>query len=145
MPADWARASGRVLGSGVSATRSVKWTGDVGQRPGAVGHACGLWVPETALYRAVDWNGQVNDVYVSKKRDTTATTRFFTTPIAAHGVPVEVTTDKSPVLAKTIRKLVPGTHHETAQYANNRVENDHGRLKARLRPMRGYKPTGPRA
>ena len=25
----------------------------------------------------------------------------------------------------------------TAQYANNRVEADHGRLKARLRPMRG--------
>ena len=25
------------------------------------------------------------------------------------------------------------------QYANNRVEADHGRLKARLRPMRGLK------
>jgi IS6 family transposase len=25
----------------------------------------------------------------------------------------------------------------TAQYANKRVEADHGRLKARLRPMRG--------
>ena len=84
-------------------------------------------------------------MYVSKKRDTAAATRFFKTAIAAHGEPVEVTTDKSPVLAKTIRELIPGTHHETAQYANNRVENDHGRLKARLRPMRGYKPTGPRA
>jgi IS6 family transposase len=27
----------------------------------------------------------------------------------------------------------------TVQYANNRVEADHGRLKARLRPMRGLK------
>jgi len=27
--------------------------------------------------------------------------------------------------------------HSTEQYANNRVECDHGRLKARLRPMRG--------
>jgi IS6 family transposase len=26
-----------------------------------------------------------------------------------------------------------------SQYANNRVECDHGRLKARLRPMRGLK------
>ena len=74
---------------------------------------------------------------MSKKRDTTAATKFFTTAIAAHGEPVEVTTDKSPVLAKTIRELVPGAHHDTTQYANNRVENDHGRLKARLRPMRG--------
>jgi IS6 family transposase len=29
--------------------------------------------------------------------------------------------------------------HSTEQYANNRVECDHGRLKARLRPMRGLK------
>jgi IS6 family transposase len=27
----------------------------------------------------------------------------------------------------------------TEQYANNRIESDHGRLKARLRPMRGLK------
>ena len=87
--------------------------------------------------RAVDQNGQFIDVFVSKKRDTVAATRFFSSAITAHGVPVEVTTDKSPVLAKTIRELVPGAHHDTTQYANNREENDHGRLKARLRPMRG--------
>ena len=29
--------------------------------------------------------------------------------------------------------------HITEQYANNSVEADHGRLKARLRPMRGLK------
>ena len=29
--------------------------------------------------------------------------------------------------------------HVTVPYANNRVEADHGRLKARLRPMRGLK------
>ena len=48
-----------------------------------------------------------------------------------------MTTDKAQALAKTIRELVPAAHHETTKYANNRVENDHGRLKARLRPMRG--------
>jgi transposase, IS6 family len=29
--------------------------------------------------------------------------------------------------------------HLTERYGNNRVEADHGRLKARLRPMRGLK------
>ena len=29
--------------------------------------------------------------------------------------------------------------HDTEQYANNRMECDHGKLKARLRPMRGLK------
>jgi transposase, IS6 family len=35
--------------------------------------------------------------------------------------------------------LAPAARHRTDQYANNRVEADHGRLKARLRPMRALK------
>jgi Winged helix-turn helix/DDE domain len=38
-----------------------------------------------------------------------------------------------------LEKLAPAAWHRTEQYANNRVECDHGRLKARLRPMRGLK------
>jgi transposase-like protein len=38
-----------------------------------------------------------------------------------------------------IEQVAPRAFHNTAQYANNRVECDHGRLKARLRPMRGLK------
>ena len=34
-------------------------------------------------------------------------------------------------------ELLPAAWYCTEQYANNRVEGDHGRLKARLRPMRG--------
>ncbi len=91
------------------------------------------------VYRAVDQHGQVIDVHVSAKRDVNAATRFFTSAIKAHGAPAEVTTDRSPALARTITELLPGAHHDTTQYANNRVEADHGRLKARLRPMRGLK------
>jgi transposase-like protein len=94
----------------------------------------GVW---RYVYRAVDQNGQVIDVFVSNKRDTAAATKFFRSAIISHGHPVEVTTDKSPVLARSIRDLVPAAHHDTTQYANNRVEADHGRLKARLPPMLG--------
>ena len=38
-----------------------------------------------------------------------------------------------------LEELLPAAWHRTEQYANNRVEADHGRLKARLRPMRGLK------
>jgi len=89
------------------------------------------------VYRAVDQQGQVIDVFVSAKRDADAASTFFTAALTAHGEPVEVTTDKSPTLAKTIRDLAPAARHDTTQYANNSIENDHGRLKARLRPMRG--------
>jgi len=38
-----------------------------------------------------------------------------------------------------IDELAPAARHVLEQYSNNSVEADHGRLKARLRPMRGLK------
>ena len=91
------------------------------------------------LYRAVDQAGQVVDVYLSKKRDAVAARRFFSAAIRVHGEPEEVTTDKSPTLASVMAQLLVGALHDTEQYANNAIESDHGRLKARLGPMRGLK------
>jgi transposase-like protein len=91
------------------------------------------------VYRAVDQYGQIIDVCVSVRRDTQAAERFFTTALAAHGEPVEVVTDRAPALRAAIDELMPGAFHNMEQYANNRIECDHGRLKARLRPMRGLK------
>ena len=91
------------------------------------------------VYRAVDEHGQVIDVYVSRRRDLVAARRFFSATITAHGDPDEVITDLAPALASVIEELLAEVFHNTDQYANNRVECDHGRLKARLRPMRGLK------
>ena len=43
------------------------------------------------------------------------------------------------VYPRVLEELLPAVWHPTERYANNRVECDHGRLKARLRPMRGLK------
>ena len=57
-----------------------------------------------------------------------------------HGpAPVEVTTDEASPYLRVLDELVPAAAHVTEQYANNRIEGDHARLKARLRPMRGLK------
>jgi DDE domain len=48
-------------------------------------------------------------------------------------------TDRALALRAVIEELIPAAFHNTEQYANNRIEADHGRLKARLRPMRGRK------
>jgi transposase-like protein len=40
-----------------------------------------------------------------------------------------------------LEELAPAAWHRTDQYANNRIEADHGRLKAWLRPMRGSSRT----
>jgi IS6 family transposase len=49
---------------------------------------------------------------------------------------VEVTIDRAPVYPRVSDELAPAARPVLEQYANNRVEADHGRLKARLRPMR---------
>jgi IS6 family transposase len=74
------------------------------------------------VYRAVDEEGQVIDVFVAKKRDTNAARRFLSGAISVHGAPTEVITDRSRALARAINELLPLAHHDTTQYANNRVE-----------------------
>jgi transposase, IS6 family len=92
------------------------------------------------VYRAVDQFGQVIDVFVSRRRDGTAARRFFQQAIGGTKVtPVEVITDKAAAYPIVLDELLPATWHRTEQYANNHIECDHGRLKARLRPMRGLK------
>jgi transposase-like protein len=92
------------------------------------------------VYRAIDQFGQVIDVFVSARRDADAAHRFFERAIGTTKVaPVEVVTDRAPTYPQVLDELLPAAWHRTDRYANNRVEADHGRLKARLRPMRGLK------
>jgi transposase, IS6 family len=91
------------------------------------------------VYRAIDQFGQVIDVLVSEKRDLAATRRFFTRALGHGPSPTEVTTDRAAAYLRVLDELVPAACHVTEQYANNPIEADHGRLKSRLRPMRGLK------
>jgi IS6 family transposase len=96
----------------------------------------GMW---RYVYRAVDQHGQVIDVLVSKRRNVEAATRFFETMLSGRARPREVTTDLAAPLLRVVDELLPDALHDTTKYANNRIECDHGRLKARLRPMRGLR------
>jgi transposase-like protein len=90
------------------------------------------------LYRAVDQYGQVIDVLLAEQRDTAAARRFFTRALVREPPPAEVTTDKAGPYLRVLDELAPAAMHGTEQFANNRIEADHARLKARLRPMRGF-------
>ena len=96
----------------------------------------GRW---TYLYRAIDQHGQVIDIWLSRRRDLTAARAFFSRALTRGTIPVEVTTDRAPAYPRVLDEFVPGALHVTEKYANNAVEVDHGRLKSRLRPMRGLK------
>jgi transposase-like protein len=90
--------------------------------------------------RAIDQFGQVIEVFMSTRRDAAAARRFFRRAIRTTKVtPIEVVTDRAPAYLTVLDDLLEATWHRTERYANNRVEADHGRLKARLGPMRGLK------
>jgi transposase, IS6 family len=92
------------------------------------------------LFRAIDQFGQVIDVFLSLRRNAGAARRFFERALDRTRVsPVEVTTDRYRVYPRVLDEILPAAFHDTEVHANNPLETDHGRLKARLRPMRVLK------
>jgi hypothetical protein len=76
---------------------------------------------------------------VHRSRYLVAARHFFTRAMRAAVIPVEVTTDRAPAYPRVLDELIPSALHTVDRYANNPVKADHGRLRARLRPMRGLK------
>src|SRR5215212_7873236 len=93
------------------------------------------------LYRAIDRNGNLVDVLFSEHRDMAAAQAFFLSAQVVTGVtPDRVTTDGHDSDPRAIRtELGKGVRHRTSAYLNNRLEQDHRGIKARYRPMRGFK------
>ena len=91
-------------------------------------------------YRAIDQDGQVVDVYFSERRNAAAAQAFFVRAIAETGVtPERLVTDKAACYPPALRAVLPAAGHRCSKYLNNGLERDHGYLKQRLRPMRGFK------
>ena len=79
-------------------------------------------------------------MFVSRRRDVRAARRFLERAIGTtKSRLIEVVTDQAPTYPVVLGELLPAGWHRSDRYANNRVEADHGRSKARLRPMRGLK------
>jgi putative transposase len=92
------------------------------------------------LWRAVDQDGEVVDVYLQAKRNGKAAKRFFRRLLKAHdGEPGKVVTDKLGSYPVAHKKLMPEALHLMDQYANNRVEQSHETTRARERGMRRFK------
>ena len=92
------------------------------------------------LWRAVDQDGEVVDVYLQARRDGTAAKRFFKRLLRPHGAePRKIVTDKLHSYGVAHRELIPSTIHSTKQYGNNRAEQSHKATRARERGMRKFK------
>ncbi len=92
------------------------------------------------LWRAVDQDGEVVDVYLQAKRDGAAAKRFLKRLLRNHGgEPRKIVTDKLRSYGVAHRELIPDVIHDTSRYANNRVEQSHEATRVRERGMRRFK------
>jgi putative transposase len=94
------------------------------------------------LWRAVDQDGEVVDVFLQAKRDGAAAKRFFKRLLRSHGgEPRKIVTDKLRSYGVAHRELMPDVIHDNSQYANNRAEQSHEPTRVRERVMRWFKST----
>lgn len=92
------------------------------------------------LWRAVDQDGEVVDVFLQKRRDGAAAKRFFKRLLTKHqGEPRKIVTDKLRSYGVAHRELIPDAIHDASQYANNRAELSHQPTRVRERGMRRFK------
>ena len=92
------------------------------------------------LWRAVDQDGEVVDVYLQAKRNGVAAKRFFRRLLRSHGrEPRKIVTDKLRSYGVAHRELMPETIHSTKQYENNRAEQSHEATRVRERGIRRFR------
>jgi putative transposase len=92
------------------------------------------------LWRAVDQDGEVVDVFLQARRDGAAAKRFFRRLLRNHGdEPRKIVTDKLRSYGVAHRELMPEVIHDNARYANNRAEQSHEPTRVRGRVMRRFK------
>jgi len=78
------------------------------------------------LWRVVDQDGEIVDVFLQKRRDSGAAKRFFRRLLRKYrSEPRKIVTDRLRSYGVAHRELIPDTIHDTSQYANNRAELSH--------------------
>jgi putative transposase len=95
------------------------------------------------LWRAVDQDGEVVDVFLQARRDGATAKCFFKRLLRSNGgEPRKIVTDKLRSYGVAHRELIPDVIHDNTQYANNRAEQSHEASRVRERVMRKFKSTG---
>ena len=104
------------------------------------------------LYRAIDSVGDTVEFWFSEHRDLPAAKRFLRKALKRHGRPERIVIDGSHTNRKAIvscdaenrlrersRRSSQPIRIRKSRYMNNRIEQDHRRIKRRIRPMLGFK------
>ncbi len=87
------------------------------------------------LWRAVDHEGEVLEVFVTKKRDRKAALRFLRKTMKRYGRPGVVVTDRLRSYRAAMREIGNEARQVTGRWLNNRAENSHQPFRRRERAM----------
>ncbi len=96
-------------------------------------------------YRAVDKGGKTVDFYLSRRRDVNAAKAFLRNAMKDQRTPTKITLDayaashRGMADLKENGELPKRVLLRSSKYLNNLIEQDHRRIKQRLRPMLGLK------
>ena len=91
------------------------------------------------LWRGVDHEGEVLEVFVTKKRDYKAALRFLRKAMKRYGRPKAIVTDKLRSYHAAMKVIGNAERQETGRWLNNRAENSHQPFRRRERVMAKFR------
>ena len=91
------------------------------------------------LWRAVDHEGEVLEVFVTKRRDRNAALRFLRKVMKRYGRPEIIVTDKLRSYHAAMQVIGNAERQETGRWCNNRAENSHQPFRRRERAMAKFR------
>jgi putative transposase len=95
------------------------------------------------LWRAVDQDGNVLDIFVQRRRDKHAAKKFFRKLLKGLAcIPRVIITDKLKSYDAAKREILPSVEHRQHRYLNSRAENSHQPTRQRERRLQGFKSSG---
>ena len=77
------------------------------------------------LWRAVDHEGEVLEIYVTTKRDKKSALKFIKKAMRRYGSPNEIVIDRLRSYSAAAKELGCADKQVIKRWANNRVENSH--------------------
>ena len=91
------------------------------------------------LWRAVDHEGEILEVFATKRRDRKAALRFLKRAMKRYGQPVSIVTDRL-VSYRAAMKVIGNAAAQTCgRWLNNRAENSHQPFRRRERAMAKFR------
>jgi putative transposase len=91
------------------------------------------------LWRAVDYEGEVLESFVTKRRDRKAPLKFIRKSMKRYGQPQVLMTNQLRSYGAAMKQIGNAQKHETGRWQNNRAENSHLPFRRRERAMQRFR------